>query len=168
MNSKSLKETDLLLWSRRLWARKVWFSRDCLYLLLFVLWLGIPGSSFAEKDALAKGVIIEEIGTESPFFRSGLRKGDKVISWRLGWPLDSDLPSFGVVKTPFEWNWLATEVAPRGPIIFDIERAGHRFSVFLESDWWDVKVRPNLPKVEERLFSKGLELIDSGARNQGL
>ncbi len=96
------------------------------------------------------GVIVTEVPAGSAPAAAGLQRGDMLTGWSRATgaePVSEDL------KGPFDWCWLESEQAARGPLILHGERTetdGRTVPLALAvaPGAWGVKVRPSVPASE--------------------
>jgi CHAT domain-containing protein/Tfp pilus assembly protein PilF len=85
---------------------------------------------------LKKGLIVEQVVTNSQAQRAGVRPGDVLLGWKRG--------SFrGDFQSPFDLAYIFLEQAPRGPITITAVRGGKPLQWQFSSDSWGFSARPN-------------------------
>ena len=90
----------------------------------------------ARLPALKKGLIIEQVTTNSQAQRAGVRIGDLLLGWKRG-------SLHGDFQSPFDLAYVFLEQAPRGPITVIALRGGKPLGWQLGSDSWGFSARPN-------------------------
>jgi CHAT domain-containing protein/tetratricopeptide (TPR) repeat protein len=114
------------------------------------------------------GVVVEAVDHGSALEKAGIHPGDLLLRWDQAPGSSSgsgpaDAGASGTIDSPFDWYWLVTERAPRGPVDLAGQRDGRdaRFTVRLGK--WEGKVRPRLPAAEERRYAEAETLARQGA-----
>jgi CHAT domain-containing protein/Flp pilus assembly protein TadD len=104
---------------------------------------------------LKKGLIVEQVMTNSQAQRAGVRPGDVL----LGWKRDSLRGDF---QSPFDLAYIFLEQAPRGPITITAFRGAKPLQWQFGSDSWGFSARPNFSEPllssylqSERWFASG-------------
>jgi len=105
------------------------------------------------------GIVVEEVTPESLGARAGLQAGDLLLSWcRTATPSDSSCLSEGRFESPFDFEEMDLEQAPRGGVrIRGKHTAGETVWVLLPGTQ-SVNVRPVLPKNLYDLYQDGRSL----------
>ncbi len=129
------------------------------------LWLGLglavactagvrqPGD---ETAAPAAGVLVEEVTAESLGARAGLRADDLLVSWcRTAASPDGPCLAAGKFQTPFDFETMEIEEAPRGGVRILGKRAAVSTTWVLLPGSQSVKVRPVLPADLLALYQEG-------------
>src|SRR5262245_57308302 len=96
--------------------------RPLLWLILVFL---LPSSILS-----AQGIVVETVATASAPEKAGAREGDVFHTWtRLAnHPIHPEQAS-GTLKSPFDWQWMEIEQAPRGTVELRGERQGEPFVI---------------------------------------
>ncbi|MCG8463069.1 MAG: CHAT domain-containing protein [Holophagales bacterium] len=105
---------------------------------------------------VAADVLVQDLAAGSALLRAGVEPGDRFGSWRR--PDGEAEP----LRTAFDWLWLETEQAPRGPLRLDGKRRGEPFSVRIEPGLWQARVRPELPGDLLAVYRSGSNRLDAG------
>ncbi|HYH46857.1 MAG TPA: hypothetical protein VEG34_14325, partial [Thermoanaerobaculia bacterium] len=117
-------------------------------ILCFHIGLAVAGALSAKAvNAAGEGVVVVTVPGFTALAKAGVRQGDVFHAWeRLpGAPVAGE-PAAGPLASPVDWEWLATELAPRGPLRLQGERQGKSLAVDVPlGSWRDVEVRPVLP-----------------------
>ena len=90
-------------------------SLSCLVLSLCVQ--AQNPTSLTTLPALKKGLIVEQVTTNSQAQRAGVRPGDVLLGWKRG-------SVHGDFQSPFDLAYIFLEQAPRGPITITAIRGG--------------------------------------------
>jgi hypothetical protein len=91
------------------------------------------------------GLVLEAFGQESILEKSGLQRGDTLLSWeREADPPANPVGATGRLESYFDWFWLVEEQAPRGVIRLSGERAGKPWKIEIPAGSWRAVVRPSL------------------------
>ena len=83
-----------------------------------------------------KGLIVDQVITNSQAQHAGMRPGDLVIGWNRG-------GLHGDFQSPFDLAYIFLEQAPRGPITITALRRGTPRQWRFSSDSWGFSARPN-------------------------
>jgi CHAT domain-containing protein/Tfp pilus assembly protein PilF len=86
---------------------------------------------------LGKGLIVDQVITNSQAQLAGMHPGDLVIGWKRG-------GLHGDFQSPFDLAYIFLEQAPRGPITITALRGGIPLQWRFSSDSWGFSARPNL------------------------
>jgi CHAT domain-containing protein len=117
----------------------------------------------------AQGVVVETVAIASAPEKAGVREGDVFHAWtRLANPPIHPEPASGTLQSPFDWQWLEIEQAPRGTVELRGERQGEPLVVQVPIGLWDAQVRPALPAELEDLYRRGKELVDKEQVEDGV
>jgi CHAT domain-containing protein/Tfp pilus assembly protein PilF len=126
---------------------------SCLVVSLYVH--AQDSTLLASLPALKKGLIIEQVTTNSQARRAGVRPGDLLLSWKRG-------SLHGDFQSPFDLAHVFLEQAPRSPITVIALRGGKPLEWRLGSDSWGFSARPNFSgpllssyRQTERWFASG-------------
>ena len=134
--------------------------RPLLWLILVVSLPSILG---------AQGVVFEAVAEASAPEKAGVREGDVFHAWtRLANPPANPEPASGTLESPFDWQWLEIEQAPRGPVELRGERQGKPLVLQVPIGLWDAEVGSVLPAELEELYRRGKELVDKGQVEEGV
>ncbi|MCP3962362.1 MAG: CHAT domain-containing protein [bacterium] len=107
-------------------------------------------------------MVVEEVGEGSALAKAGLQAGDILLSWhRLPNPPANPEGVQGELGSPFDWEWLKIEQAPRGTIRLTGWRDVEVTSFEVAAGRWDAKVRPRMPKPMLRIYLQGKELVET-------
>jgi CHAT domain-containing protein/Tfp pilus assembly protein PilF len=128
-------------------------SLSCLVLSLCVQ--AQNPTSLKLLPALEKGLIVEQVITNSQAQRAGVQPGDVLLGWNRG-------SVYGDFQSPFDLAYIFLEQAPRGPITITAIRSGNRLQWQFGSDSWGFSARPNFfepllssYRQSERWFASG-------------
>ena len=117
----------------------------------------------------AQGVVVETVAAASAPEKAGARAGDVFHAWtRPAYPPLHPEPASGTLETPFTWQWMEIEQAPRGLIELRGERQGEPLVIHVPVGLWEAQVRPVLPAVLEDLYLRGKELVDGEQVAEGV
>jgi CHAT domain-containing protein/Tfp pilus assembly protein PilF len=131
------------------------------------LWLIL--ALFLPSLLSAQGVVVETVATASALEKAGAREGDVFRAWtRLANPPANPEPASGTLESPFDWQWLKIEQAPRGPIELRGERQGEPLVLQVPIGLWDAQVRPVLPAELEDLYRRGKGFVDKEQVEEGV
>ncbi|HEX3526936.1 MAG TPA: CHAT domain-containing protein [Thermoanaerobaculia bacterium] len=131
------------------------------------LWLIL--ALFLPSLLSAQGVVVETVATASALEKAGAREGDVFRAWtRLANPPANPEPASGTLESPFDWQWLKIEQAPRGPVELRGERQGEALVLQVPIGLWDAQVRPVLSAEMEDLYRRGKELVDKEQVEEGM
>jgi CHAT domain-containing protein/Flp pilus assembly protein TadD len=86
--------------------------------------------------ALKRGLIVEQVITNSQAQRAGVQPGDVLLGWKRG-------SLYGDFQSPFDLAYIFLEQAPRGPITITAIRGGNPLQWQFGSDSWGFSARPN-------------------------
>jgi CHAT domain-containing protein/tetratricopeptide (TPR) repeat protein len=115
------------------------------------------------------GVVVEEVSPGSVLERAGLRAGDILASWaRLPGPRANQQPAIGIFDSPYAWEWLVAEQAPRGVIRLSGEREGVPFTLEIPLGKWDARVHPWMSAAFLSEYGLGKRDVDAGKLAEGL
>lgn len=116
----------------------------------------------------AEGVVVETVEEASAPEKAGMREGDVFHTWtRPAHPPLNPEPASGRLLSPFDWQWMEIEQAPRGTVELRGERGGVALVVQVAVGRWDTQVRPVLPGELEDLYRRGRELVDRRKVEEG-
>ena len=128
-------------------------SLSCLVLSLCVQ--AQNPTSLKLLPALKKGLIVEQVITNSQAQRAGVQPGDVLLGWKRG-------SVYGDFQSPFDLAYIFLEQAPRGPITITAIRGGNPLQWQFGSDSWGFSARPNFSepllssyRQSERWFASG-------------
>jgi CHAT domain-containing protein/Tfp pilus assembly protein PilF len=107
---------------------------SCLALSLCV---HAQNATLAAPFHLGKGLIVDQVITNSQAQRAGMHPGDLVIGWKRG-------GIHGDFQSPFDLAYIFLEQARRGPITITALRGGSPLQWRFSSDSWGFSSRPNL------------------------
>ncbi|HEX6903049.1 MAG TPA: CHAT domain-containing protein, partial [Thermoanaerobaculia bacterium] len=125
-------------------------------LLWLILVFFLPASILS-----AQGVVVEAVAEASAPEKAGVREGDVFHTWtRLANPPVHPEPASGTLESPFDWQWMEIEQAPRGPVELRGERQGEPLVLQVPIGLWETEVRPVLPAELEEPYRRGKELVD--------
>ena len=131
------------------------------------LWLTLV--LFLPSLLSAQGVVVETVAVASAPEKAGVREGDVFRAWtRLANPPIHPEPASGTLESPFDWQWLEIEQAPRGPVELRGERQGEPLVLQVPIGLWEAQVRPVLPAELEDLYRRGKELVDKEQVEEGV
>jgi len=117
----------------------------------------------------AGGVVIETVAAASAPEKAGAREGDVLHAWtRPANPPLHPEPASGTLESPFNWQWMEIEQAPRGTVELRGERQGEPLVLQVPIGLWEVQVRPVLPAALEDLYRRGKELVDKEQVEEGV
>jgi tetratricopeptide (TPR) repeat protein len=117
----------------------------------------------------AQGVVVETVAVASAPEKAGVRAGDVFRTWtRLANPPIHPEPASGVLQSPFDWQWLEIEQAPRGTVELRGERQGEPLVLQVPIGLWEAQVRPVLPAELEHVYRRGKELVDKEQVEEGV
>jgi CHAT domain-containing protein/Tfp pilus assembly protein PilF len=134
--------------------------RPLLWLSLFFI---LPSSILR-----AQGVVIEAVAEASAPEKAGVREGDVFHTWKRPASLPANPESAeGTLESPFDWQWMEIEQAPRGIVELRGERQGEPLMVQVPIGLWDTQVRPVLPAELENLYRRGKELVGKEQVDEG-
>jgi len=135
--------------------------RPLLWLSLFFF---LPSSILS-----AQGVVVEAVAEASAPEKAGVREGDVFHTWmRLANPPLHLEPASGTLESPFDWQWMEIEQAPRGTVELRGERQGEPLVIQVPIGLWKAQVRPVLPAELEDLYRRGKELVDKERVEEGV
>jgi hypothetical protein len=104
---------------------------------------------------LKKGLIVEQVITNSQAQRGGVHPGDVLLGWKRG-------SVYGDFQSPFDLAYIFLEQAPRGLITITAFRGGNPLQWQFGSDSWGFSARPNFSepvlssyRQTERWFASG-------------
>jgi CHAT domain-containing protein/Tfp pilus assembly protein PilF len=133
-----------------------------------LLWL-IPVLFLPSSILSAQGIVVETVAEASAPEKAGVREGDVFHAWtRVANPPLHPEPASGTLESPFDWQWLEIEQAPRGTVELRGERQGEPLVVQVPIGLWDAQVRPVLPAELEELYQRGKELVDKEQVEEGV
>ncbi|HEX9943503.1 MAG TPA: CHAT domain-containing protein [Thermoanaerobaculia bacterium] len=133
-------------------------------LLWVILVFFLPSSILS-----AQGVVVETVATASTPEKAGAREGDVFHAWtRLANPPIHPEPAAGTLESPFDWQWMEIEQAPRGTVELRGERQGEPLVIQVSIGLWETQVRPVLPAALEDLYRRGKELVDKEQVEEGV
>lgn len=117
----------------------------------------------------AQGIVVETVAVGSAPEKAGAREGDVFHSWtRLAnLPIHPE-PASGTLESPFDWQWMEIEQAPRGTVELRGERRGEPLVLQVPIGLWEAQVRPVLPADLESLYQRGKELVDKEQVEEGM
>jgi CHAT domain-containing protein len=131
------------------------------------LWLTLV--LFLPSILRAQGVVIETVAAASALEKAGAREGDVFRAWtRPANPPINPEPASGTLPSPFDWQWLEIEQAPRGPVELRGVRQGEPLVLQVPIGLWAAEVRPVLPAELEDLYRRGKELVDKEQVEKGV
>jgi len=117
----------------------------------------------------AGGIVIETVAEVSAPEKAGAREGDVFHTWtRLANPPVHPEPASGTLQSPFDWQWLEIEQAPRGTVELRGERQGEPLVLQVPIGLWEAQVRPVFPAELEDLYRRGKELVDQEKVEEGV
>lgn len=132
-------------------------------LLWLILIFFLPSSILS-----AQGVVVETVAEASAPEKAGVREGDVFHTWtRLANPPVNPEPASGTLESPFDWQWLEIEQAPRGTVELRGERQGEPLVVQVPIGLWQAQVLPVLPAELENLYRRGKELVGKEQVEEG-
>lgn len=139
-------------------ARIARADRPWLIMLLSAL---VATVSSAAPSPAPKGVVVESVARGSALAKAGLQAGDVVLAWerRPHSPANPKAEG-GTVDSYFDWWWLETEQAPRGPVSLTINRGDEIRLLEARSGSWSSTVRPWMDQEALALYVRGKEHID--------
>ncbi len=110
-----------------------------------------------------RGVVVEEVDAGSALGKAGIRAGDVLLAWEL---VDSEraenVGAKGEIASPFEWEWLTLEQAPRGTVRLTGQRNQEAMVFEVTPGEWDAGVRPEMPSPLLDTFLQGKERSEAG------
>lgn len=116
----------------------------------------------------AQGVVVEDVAEASALEKAGVQEGDVFHDWtRLANPPINPEPASGSLESPFDWQWMEIEQAPRGTVELHGERQGAPLVVQVPIGLWAAQVRPVLPTDLEGLYRRGKDLVDKEQVEEG-
>lgn len=132
-----------------------------------LLWLSL--FFFLPSSILkAQGVVVEAMAEASAPEKAGAREGDVFHTWtRPASPPANPEPAEGTLESPFDWDWLETEQAPRGTVELRGERQGEPLVIQVPIGLWEAQVRPVLPAELEDLYRRGKDLVNKEQVEEG-
>lgn len=117
----------------------------------------------------AQGVVVETVAQASAPEKAGAREGDVFRAWtRPANPPANPEPASGMLESPFDWNWMEIEQAPRGIVELRGERQGQPLVLQVPIGLWEAQVRPVLLAEFEDLYRRGKELVDQEKVEEGV
>jgi CHAT domain-containing protein/Tfp pilus assembly protein PilF len=132
-------------------------------LLWLILVFFLPSSILS-----AQGVVVEALAEASALEKAGVREGDVFRAWtRLANPPVNPEPASGTLESPFDWQWMEIEQAPRGSVELRGERQGEPLVLQVPIGLWEAQVRPVLPAELEDLYRRGKELVGKEQVEEG-
>lgn len=133
-------------------------------LLWLILVFFLPSSVLS-----AQGVVVEAVAEASALEKAGAREGDVFHAWtRLANPPLHPEPASGTLQSPFDWQWMEIEQAPRGMVELRGERQGEPLVLQVPIGLWEAQVRPVLPAGLGDLYRRGKELVDQEQVEEGV
>ena len=122
-----------------------------------VVALQAPPSAWTQFRIVAPGVVIETVDVGTAPYRTGLRSGDVLLSWkRTSTAHPGGRPS-GTFASPFDLRLFELEEAYRGTHVLTVERGGETLSmVNSQGPWTDITVRPRFVGEALAEFERGL------------
>ncbi len=111
-----------------------------------------------ENVARAPGVLVEEVAAESLGARAGLQAGDLLVSWCRAASPDGPCLAAGRFETPFDFEAMELEEAPRGGVRILGKRAAVGTAWVLLPGSQSIKVRPVLTEDLLALYEEGRSL----------
>ena len=139
-----------------------------LALALWVVWFPAAVGQ-ASPEPIEDGVVISEVAEGSALYVSGIRRGDRIVSWRR--PVREPAAashSGGELRSAFDWEWVRVEQAPRGVVELRGWRDSESKTFFVPLGSWHGDVRPPLSRELLAGLAEGLELIASEQTEQGI
>src|SRR6266545_746441 len=117
----------------------------------------------------AQGVVVETVAAASAPEKAGAREGDVFQAWtRLANPPIHPEPASGTLESPFDWQWMEIEQAPRGTVELRGERQGEPLVLQVPIGLWGTQVRPVLSAELEDLYRRGKDLVDQEKVEEGV
>ena|SRR5688572_29831741 len=124
---------------------------------------------FLASSLSARGIVVETMAVASAPEKAGAREGDVFRAWtRLANPPINPEPASGTLLSPFDWQWMEIEQAPRGSVELRGERQGEPLVLQVPIGLWEAQVRPVLPAELEDLYRRGRELVDQEKVEEGV
>lgn len=120
----------------------------------------------AARDSDLQGVVVDSVGPGSVLEEADLRPGDAVVGWSFGTGSGED--GRGEIASPFEWEWVALEQAPRGILELHGERQGEPLVLSVRPGTWQARVRPRMTAPLLERFLEGRKLIEEGSLEEGV
>jgi CHAT domain-containing protein/Tfp pilus assembly protein PilF len=105
------------------------WTSQCVYCIVITLSVA--------SVALSQGVVVEEVSKGSEGERAGLRPGDLLTGWSRG-------EAQGRIDSPFDFEDIQAEQAPRGIVTLRGMRASEEQTWRLGQPMWDVSIHPEL------------------------
>ena len=131
-------------------------------LVVGILGWNRPVLATPEQQPDPTGVVVEEVGEGSALEKAGLQVGDVLLSWeRPPNPPANPERAQGELKSPFDWEWLVVEQAPRGRVRLLGQRKDESKVFEVAPGKWEGAVRPRLVGVMLEDYVKGKELEES-------
>lgn len=122
----------------------------------------VPTAGFQARNREIEpesGVVVEEMTPESLGARAGLQEGDLLVSWcRATAPQAGFCLAEGKFESPFDFEAMDLEEAPRGGVRILGKRATANTVWTLRPGSQSVKVRPILPEHLQQLYQEGRSL----------
>ncbi len=144
------------------------FRRPRAFALLWAVLLLSPLVA-ASPDPTPPGVVVEEVSAGSTLAKAGIRADDVLLAWeRLPRPAAGSDAGAGELASPFDWEWLKIEEAPRGAIKLYGEHQGKRRVLTVEIGPWVTTVHPRIFAEPLATYLEGRDLIERGELEAGI
>ena len=148
-------------------GRRAWVAGGLLLGVLASSSLATPSQVTREPGSRTTGVVAYEIAEGSALEQAGLAAGDLVLAWeRLPTPTQP-LAAQGDIDSPFDWQWLAVEQAPRGTVRLRGEHQDAPRVWTVGPGSWEAKVRPTIPPARLAEYLRGRERVAAGDLESG-
>ena len=147
------------------------FSLASVALILGLLgWIGPAIAQPApEPQPGEAGVVVEEVGEGSALEAAGLQVGDVLLSWRrLPAPPANPEEAQGELVSPFDWEWLVIEQAPRGRVKLLGRRQGEEKVFEVAPGKWKGDVRPLMVGEMLEDYARGKKLVEAEKFEAGI
>ena len=153
-------------------GRRAWVASGLLFGLLASSSLADPSRApqeqgLREAGPRETGVVAYEITEDSALEKAGLESDDILLTWeRLPNPANPEAAQ-GELHSPFDWEWVKFEQAPRGTVRLSGEHQGEPRVWTVEPGLWEAKVRPTIPATRLAEYLRGQELVAEGDLESG-
>src|SRR5687767_5558955 len=109
------------------------------------------------------GIVVEGLGRDLRPEQVPVTPGDVITGWVRGGVQ-------GVIASPFDLASVATEQLPRGPVVFQVERAGQAITVTVPVSAWplEIDMRPTFDADDLRAYEEGRTLAEEKKTEDGV
>lgn len=115
-----------------------------------------------------RGVVVEQVASESPAAKAGIEPGDTIEAWlRAPAPPANTSPARAQVESPFDLKSVELEEAPRGPVTFFGRNGQGPAEWSLSTSPFGLTVRPMLDAGLLARYEEGLDLVKKRQAGSG-